>query len=123
MALKQVKKYYRDVEKLYFDMLENVQELQNDLKNGDCTQEEVDKLLKPTEGLKQNYMMLSYVMFLFYQPSNEKKIPKYLKQEKDLNNFFNQNKIDKEDKLLEYEYDLKKFKEMIKEWREQRNEK
>ena len=77
MALKQVKNYYKQVEKLYFELASELKEMEDDFKKGECTEEELQNLLIPVNNIKENYQRLAYIMFLFYQPNKEKRAKKH----------------------------------------------
>lgn len=120
MALKQVKDYYKSVEKLYFDMVHSLEGMQEEFSKGNVTEEELNKLLIPVNNIKDNYLRLSYIMHLFYEPNRRKKIPAYNKQERKIVNVFKQNKITKEQDLQESEYALKEFKKHLEEFKKEK---
>lgn len=120
MALKQVKDYYKSVEKLYFDMVHSLEGMQEEFNKGNVTEEELNKLLTPVNNIKDNYLRLSYIMHLFYEPNRRKKIPAYNKQERKMVTVFKQNKITKEQDLQESEYALKEFKKHLEEFKKEK---
>ena len=120
MALKQVKDYYKSVEKLYFDMVHSLEGMQEEFNKGNVTEEELNKLLTPVNNIKDNYLRLSYIMHLFYEPNRRKKIPAYNKQERKIVTVFKQNKITKEQDLQESEYALKEFKKHLEEFKKEK---
>lgn len=123
MALKQVKDYYKNVEKLYFDMVHSLEEMNEEFKKGNVTEEELNKLLTPVNNIKDNYLRLSYVLHLFYEPNRQKKVKKYEKQEHNINKIFEENRITKEQDLQDSEYALTEFKKHLKEFvKEKRND-
>lgn len=114
MAIKQVKDYYKKVEKMYLDLSSELKELQEGMKNGDVTQEEVDRLLTPVQGIKDNYLRLSYILHLLYQPQRKEKESKFEKWHKDRVDFFKETGITEEQELKKEEDSLKIFDENIK---------
>ena len=122
MALKQVKDYYKSVEKLYFDMLHSLKEMNEEFKKGNVTEEELNKLLTPVNNIKDNYLRLSYIMYLFYQPNREKKIKKFEKQEHQLAQTFRECGIDKRSDLDCSEYSLKEFKKHLIEFKKEKED-
>ena len=64
MAIKQVKNYYKQVEKMYLELLSDLKEMEEDFKNNECTEEELQNLLIPVRGIEENYKRLSYIMYL-----------------------------------------------------------
>lgn len=113
MALKQVKDYYKGIEKLYFELVSDLREMEEEFKEGNVTEEELNKLFIPVNNIKDNYLRLSYILHLFYQPNREKKVPKYNNQHKDLINVFKENKITKEQELENSKYALDEFKKNL----------
>ena len=71
MAIKQVKNYYKQVEKMYLELLSDLKEMEEDFKNNECTEEELQNLLIPVRGIEENYKRLSYIMYLLYQPNRK----------------------------------------------------
>ena len=120
MALKQVKDYYKSVEKLYFDMLHSLEEMNEEFKKGNVTEEELNKLLTPVNNIKDNYLRLSYVLHLFYEPNRQKKVKKYEKQEHNINKIFEENRITKEQDLQDSEYALTEFKKHLEEFKKEK---
>ena len=116
MALKQVKDYYKSVEKLYFDMVHSLEGMQEEFNKGNVTEEELNKLLTPVNNIKDNYLRLSYVLHLFYEPNRQKKVKKYEKQEHNINKIFEENRITKEQDLQDSEYALTEFNKDLKEF-------
>ena len=117
MALKQVKDYYKSVEKLYFDMVHSLEGMQEEFNRGNVTEEELNKLLTPVNNIKDNYLRLSYVLHLFYEPNRQKKVKKYDKQEHKVLDVFKENRITKDLDLQDSEYALKEFKKHLKEFK------
>lgn len=114
MALKQVKNYYKQVEKLYFELASELKEMEDDFKKGECTEEELQNFLIPVNNIKENYQRLAYIMFLFYQPNKEKKKGKYFKQNKGLAKYFDKNGLTIEQEIEREKDALKAFKQAIK---------
>lgn len=115
MALKHVKKYFKQTEQLYLELAENLEEMQDEFAKGECTEEELNNLLTPVNNLKTNYQMLSYILFLFYQPNKEKKKAKYLSQNKELYSFYKDKGLLSEDQIIEMSNGLETFKKNLKE--------
>lgn len=117
MALKQVKDYYKSVEKLYFDMVHSLEGMQEEFSKGNVTEEELNKLLTPVNNIKDNYLRLSYVLHLFYEPQSQKKVKKYEKQEHKIVDVFKENRVTKDLDLEDSEYALKEFKKHLEEFK------
>lgn len=115
MAVKQVKDYYIQIEKMYFDLLSSLKEMEEDFKKGECTEEELQNLLTPVNSIKDNYQRLAYIMYLLFQPKSDKKNKTYIKQNQMLHDYFVSLGLTKEQELQK-DYDvLKRFKEDLKE--------
>lgn len=114
MALKDVKKYFKEEEKLYFDMLNSLNEMQKEFEEGNVTEEELNKMLLPVTDIKNIYLLLAYVIYLFNQPNRKKKVPKYKKQNKEINSFFGNNGLSMDETLEKDKDILKTFKENLK---------
>lgn len=120
MALKQVKDYYRSVEKLYFDMVHSLEGMQEEFNKGNVTEEELNKLLMPVNNIKDNYLRLSYILHLFYEPNRTKKVENYNKQEHKIVNIFKENRVTKDLDLQDSEYALKEFKKHLEEFKKEK---
>ena len=118
MAIKQVKDYYKQTEKLYFEMVAALKEIQEDCARGEATEEEVAKLLTPVNNLQQEYIRLSYVMHLLMAPRREKKNGAYERQHKEVSEYFRKNGYSVEQARRDDEYALAEFKKAIKEFKE-----
>lgn len=117
MAFKHVKKYYKQVQDQYIEMLDNVTDINDAYKEGVMSQEQFDQAATMLARVKQNYDRLSYIMYLMYIPSRKEKLKSYKNQNKKLNNYFEKQKSTEEDILLENTnvlHDIKKFIETVK---------
>ena len=59
MSIKHVKRYYKQTEKMYFELLADLHEMEKDFKAGECTEEQLQNLLLPVNNLKENYKLIS----------------------------------------------------------------
>lgn len=90
MALKDVKVYYLKIQDTYLSCKENEEELINEYKQGNISQEQVENYKQYVEKLKVNYDRLAYIMYLFNLPTrpskriknNNSKLLKYFKDNK-----------------------------------------
>ena len=119
MAIKQVKKYYQEIQKLYFEMADDLKDMQKEFERGEVTEEQLNKLMTPVNNIRTNYTILSYIMYLLYQPNREQKKNKYTKENKELNQFFNSSKLDENSVIEESKNSLKLFKENINKFKEE----
>ena len=121
MSVKHVKRYYKQTEKMYFELLADLHEMEEDFKAGECTEEQLQNLLLPVNNLKENYKLISYFMYLLAQPNRDSKEKKYENQNKDLTDYFKENNLMMEEQKSMGEDALKKFKEEVKKWKENKN--
>ena len=117
MALKQVKEYYKSVERLYFDMIHSLKEMEDEFRKGNVTEEELNKLMLPVNNIKDNYLRLSYMMHLFYEPNRRKKVARYNRQHASLNDVFTSTRVSMREDLKDSEDALKEFKKHLKEFK------
>lgn len=114
MSIKDVRKYYTQVEQQFFEMNQTAKELNEECSKGNIPQSMVDQAEQMVLPLKQNYERLSYIMYLFNKPNKDKK-KWYDRQNKALNNAFGvMNATDKDSISEDYDV-LKEFKEYVKE--------
>ena len=121
MAIKQVKDYYKGVEKLYFELVNSLKEMEKEFEKGNVTEEELNKLLIPVNNIKDNYLRLTYILHLLYEPKRRSKVNKYNKQNKDLMKVFTDNHITKEQDLEESNNALSEFKKNLKDFLGEKN--
>lgn len=55
MSVKHVKKYYRDIEKMYLELVSELSEMKDDFAKGNCTEDELNNLLTPVKGIEELY--------------------------------------------------------------------
>lgn len=120
MALKHVKNYYQQVEKMYLDLASSLQEMEEDFKAGKVTEDELNNLMLPVKGLKENYVRLSYIMYLLAQPNRESKKENYFKNNSALNDFFGEEKLSVNEDFLLSQDALKEFKKRLEELKDKK---
>lgn len=76
MAKRHFDKYYQSVCKQYFEMKQDLEELNNT--NMVISSDVVDNLKKTIEPLKTNYETLSYIAYLLGLPNRESKVKKHI---------------------------------------------
>ena len=113
MALKDLKKYFDKTQDTYLRCKENQEELIREYKEGNVSQEQVENYQKYLADLKLNYDRLAYIMYLLGTPQRKSKKGKYDEANKDLVNYFKENKATKEDVYLENKYSLSKLNDII----------
>lgn len=106
MAVKHIKEYYEQVCDQYVQMNEELRDFQKEVENGLVEPERLDNLKKMIEPLKNNYMTLSWIMYLLNQPNRDSKERAYQKRNKKL--------IESLDKNFNKESIMKQNDEVIK---------
>ena len=66
------------------EMQDNLKEIEKDLANGLVEPEFLERLQEQIKPIKDNYLTLSYIMFLLNQPNRDSKVRKYEQQNKKL---------------------------------------
>lgn len=84
MAVRHIKEYYEKMADQYMEMQDNIKEIEKDLANGLVEPEFLERLQEQIKPLKDNYLTLSYIMFLLNQPNRDSKVKKYEQQNKKL---------------------------------------
>ena len=84
MAVKHIKDYYLKVTNDYKEMLNELKEFEIDFQNKLVTPENLDRLKKIIEPIKNNFQILSYIIYLLNKPqrNDRNKQLKYEKQHK-----------------------------------------
>lgn len=94
MSKKHVDKYFNVVANQYHEMLQALKEVEEECNNNLMDPDRLEQIKTMIEPLKQNYMRISYIMFLLNQPDKEEKAKEYKQQHKKL-----LSKIPKKDRL------------------------
>jgi len=115
MALKDIYNYYLDMQDEYLEAIDNKAEMINEYKQGNIDNEQVEEFQKYFDDIEKNYHRLSYIMHLLNEPAKNtctrKKKDNY---NKNLKEFFIENKATKEDIKLENKFILEKLQEIVK---------
>ena len=106
MAIKHVKDYYNKVYKQYETVLKNLEEFQKEAEQGLVEPERLDILKKQIQPIIDNYMTLSYIIYLLDMPQRDSKKKKYIdmnskKLDKIPKQFYGQNILNKNSLVLE----------------------
>lgn len=78
MAKRHLQEYYDSVCNDYLEMLDNIKDMEKEYQEGIIDPERLENIKKQIEPLKNNYMTLSWVMFLLNQPNRKSKEKKYV---------------------------------------------
>ena len=95
MSKKHVDEYFNVVAQNYHEMIEALREIEEEASNGLVDPDRIENAKKLVEPIKQNYMRISYIMFLLNKPNIKKKEKRYEAQEiKRLENIGKENTLD-----------------------------
>ena len=77
MSKKHVEDYYNQITADYTEMIENLKEMEELAAQKVVNPDKIDELRAAVEPLKNNYMTISWIMFLLNQPNKKEKIARY----------------------------------------------
>lgn len=80
MGKRDVVNYYLSVQSQYLEMLEDIKDFDEALKNGQVNQQQYDQALESLSKLKENYERLSYIILLLQEPNRQTKKAKFKKR-------------------------------------------
>lgn len=106
MAVRHIKEYYNKVSDQYLEMVENLKDFQKEAEEGLVSPEQLENIEAMIEPLKNNYMTLSWIMYLLKLPNKEERKKSYNKKnEKFLKtfdmDFSEQGVLDSDNKILD----------------------
>lgn len=84
MSKRDFDRYFDDVKCQYFEMLDTLKEIEELANNQMVSPDMLDNVKATIEPIKNNYLALSYVMFLLNKPTRGSKADKYKRQNKKL---------------------------------------
>ena len=84
MSKRDFDNYFEDVKKQYLEMVSTLEEMTELADKKMVAPEMLENVKTVVEPIKQNYMTLSYVMFLLNTPKKGKKLEKYKRQNRKL---------------------------------------
>lgn len=79
MSRKDVEDYYNQITADYTEMLDNLKEMEDLAAQKIVNPDKIDELKAAVEPLKNNYMTISWIMFLLNQPAKKEKVAGYKK--------------------------------------------
>lgn len=82
MSVKHLKKYYENVCEQYNEMIENLKDMEEYSKTNIVEPERLERYKETMAPIKDNYLTLSYVIYLLNKPNKKEKQKKYEKQHK-----------------------------------------
>ena len=106
MAVKHIKEYYEQVCNQYIQMNEELRDFQKEVEEGLVEPERIENLKAIIEPLKNNYMTISWIMYLLNKPQRDSKEKSYERRNKKF--------IESIDKKFNKDSILKQNEEVIK---------
>lgn len=82
MSKKDVDNYFNEVSNNYHELLENLREMEDDVKNNLISPERLENLKLTIQPIKDNYETLSYIIFLLNKPTRKEKENGYIRRNK-----------------------------------------
>lgn len=82
MSVKHVVRYYKQVANSYSEMNRMLKEMEKEYNENLVSSEQFEQMKKTIEPLKDNYMTLSWIMFLLKQPNKEEHRKTYERKNK-----------------------------------------
>ena len=79
MSKKDVDAYYKQMCLDYGELVENLKEMETLVSKELISPDRIDELKKVIEPIKNNYMRISYIMYLLDMPNRKEKKKKYMK--------------------------------------------
>lgn len=113
MAKRDVVKYYLEQQALYFEMIDNLKDVEEAYKSGRLEEDMFNRMKVEVETIKDNYNRWSFMLFLLNEPNRKEKKAKYLKQNE---SYYNALKGVSKEALLDESRDaLADFKKLVEE--------
>lgn len=91
MSKRDVDSYYKEVCEQYNQMIEEIHDFEKECEQGLIEPERLDKIKENIQPLKNNYMTLSYIMYLLNQPVRKSKKKAYERRSDALLKFIDNN--------------------------------
>lgn len=115
MALRDVKEYFKSVEKLYEEVVEEFKPIQQEAQNGNMSEEEIERINQTINPIVSNYSTLAYVMFLYNKPKSKKKQKAWERENAELQAGFERLGVDEKSVIDDCTYVLTEFKKHLPE--------
>ena len=77
MSKRDVDDYFNQIVEQYHEMFESIKELEDECANGLVDPDHLENMKQLIQPLKQNYLRISYIMFLLDKPKRKKKHKQY----------------------------------------------
>ena len=79
MSVKALEAEYKKVCDQYFEMKNDIKDIEKEVAEGIVDPEFIDRLKEQIKPIKQNYEWWTWVMYILHQPQRKQKIEKYKK--------------------------------------------
>lgn len=97
MSVKDVKEYYDQITADYMEMVESLKEMEELAAQDIVNPDKITELKNAIEPIKNNYLRISYIMFLLNQPTRKEKQERYKNQNKKFLNNIKQKETEHEE--------------------------
>ena len=121
MAVKDVREYYYNLLMQKIEMKQDLADFEQAFKDGQVTEDKLINVKETVDAIEQNFNRVSYIMYLLEQPNRGSKKEKWTKQNKQLENFFEQEKADYESIKAENHSALDALRAELKRLTEEKN--
>ena len=115
MAKRDVIKFYTEQQKMYFDMVETVKEVDQAFREGRLEESVALDIKKQINTLRDNYERISYIVYLLNLPIKDKNKKEYIDANQDVTFYLAKKKATDADVNRESRNALKELKRIIKE--------
>lgn len=116
MARKDLILYYLQVQNQYFELIANLKDVEEAVKNGILEQSQADDMINEINIVKNNYERMSYEMFLLNKPNRKQK---QFNEERQNKEWYNYLKNSSKEAIINENNDvLCDFKKYVKELKE-----
>jgi|GEM_PF-2934479 len=118
MAKRDVVEYFLQVQNEYLELIDNVKEFDNALKQGKVTEEQLLEATSAVNIVKENYDRIAYILILLNKPNRRSK-----KEDKSSEQWYKYLKGDSKEAILDENRDaLTDFKKLVREVKESKDD-
>lgn len=114
MAIKDVKQYYYNMQAQYLEMKADLVDFEQALADGFITEDQLEEAKADVARIENNYDRLTYIMYLLEIPKRKSKRDAHAKANKELLEFFEDNKSSAAQVALENKSALTHLRQELK---------
>lgn len=114
MAIKDVKKYYYNMQAQYLEMKTDLVDFEQALADGFITEDQLEEAKADVARIENNYNRLTYIMYLLEIPKRDSKRGAHANANKELLKFFEDSKSSEEQVTLENKSTLTHLRQELK---------